>query len=103
VAKKVNKKGKKAEAEEELRWVTNSGAVITEEIAEQMAEDFEKNLRTCLRGSGATSAVPLSVPKASPPASASAFHPISTRLLGPGPTKKGALSANWPARLSTDI
>jgi hypothetical protein len=38
---KVNKGGK--EAEEELRWVTDSGKVITEEVAEQMAEDFEKN------------------------------------------------------------
>jgi len=41
VAKKVNKKGKKTE--EELRWVTNSGTVITEKVAEEMAEDFEKN------------------------------------------------------------
>lgn len=41
MAKKVKKQEKKTE--EELRWVTNSGAVITEEIAEQMAEDFEKN------------------------------------------------------------
>jgi HicB family len=38
---KVNKKGK--ETEEELRWVTDSGKVITEEVAEEMAEDFEKN------------------------------------------------------------
>lgn len=38
MAKKVNKK-----AEEELQWVTNSGAVITEEIAEQMAEEFERD------------------------------------------------------------
>jgi hypothetical protein len=38
---KVNKKAK--ETEEELRWVTNSGKVITEEVAEEMAEDFEKN------------------------------------------------------------
>jgi hypothetical protein len=35
MAKKVNKRGEKAE--EELRWVTDSGTVITEEIAEQMA------------------------------------------------------------------
>jgi hypothetical protein len=42
MAKKVNKPAKKAE-EEELRWVTDSGTVITEEIAEQMAEEFEKN------------------------------------------------------------
>lgn len=41
MAKKVNKKGKKTE--EELRWVTNSGTVITEKVAEEMAEDFEKN------------------------------------------------------------
>ena len=41
MAKKVNKQSEKAE--EELRWVTNSGMVITEEIAEEMAEDFEKN------------------------------------------------------------
>jgi len=41
MAKKVNKKVEKAE--EELRWVTDSGTVITEEIAEEMAEDFEKN------------------------------------------------------------
>lgn len=41
MAKKVNKQRKKAEGE--LRWVTNSGKVITEEIAEEMAEDFEKN------------------------------------------------------------
>lgn len=41
MAKKVNKRGK--QAEEELRWVTDSGTVITEEIAEQMAEEFEKN------------------------------------------------------------
>jgi hypothetical protein len=41
MAKKVNKRGKKGE--EELQWVTNSGFVITEEIAEQMAEDLEKN------------------------------------------------------------
>ena len=41
MAKKVNKRDEKAE--EELRWVTNSGTVITEEIAEEMAEDFEKN------------------------------------------------------------
>ncbi|HKF82458.1 MAG TPA: hypothetical protein VKB23_05810 [Solirubrobacterales bacterium] len=41
MAKKVNKQGEKTE--EELRWVTNSGLVITEEIAEQMAEDLEKN------------------------------------------------------------
>lgn len=38
---KVNKRGK--ETEEELRWVTNSGKVITEKVAEEMAEDFEKN------------------------------------------------------------
>lgn len=38
---KVNKRGK--EAKEELRWVTDSGKVITEEIAEKMAEEFEKN------------------------------------------------------------
>lgn len=38
---KVNKKGK--ETEEDLRWVTDSGKVITEEVAEEMAEDFEKN------------------------------------------------------------
>jgi hypothetical protein len=41
MAKKVNRKDKKAE--EELRWVTDSGAVITEKVAEEMAEDFEKN------------------------------------------------------------
>jgi hypothetical protein len=41
VAKKVNKPDKKVE--EELRWVTNSGKVITEKVAEEMAEDFEKN------------------------------------------------------------
>lgn len=41
MAKKVNKRGE--DVEEELRWVTDSGTVITEEIAEQMAEDFEKN------------------------------------------------------------
>jgi hypothetical protein len=40
MAKKLNKRGEKEE--EELRWVTNSGAVITEEIAAEMAEDFEK-------------------------------------------------------------
>jgi len=40
MAKKVNKQRK---TEAELRWVTNSGKVITEEIAEEMAEDFEKN------------------------------------------------------------
>jgi hypothetical protein len=38
---KVNKRAK--ETEEELRWVTNSGKVITEKVAEEMAEDFEKN------------------------------------------------------------
>lgn len=38
---KVNRKAKKTE--EELRWVTDSGKVITEEVAEEMAEDFEKN------------------------------------------------------------
>jgi hypothetical protein len=38
---KVNRKGK--ETEEDLRWVTDSGKVITEEVAEEMAEDFEKN------------------------------------------------------------
>jgi hypothetical protein len=38
---KVNKKGK--ETEEDLRWVTDTGKVITEEVAEEMAEDFEKN------------------------------------------------------------
>jgi hypothetical protein len=38
---KVNKKDK--ETEEELRWVTDSGKVITEKVAEEMAEDFEKN------------------------------------------------------------
>jgi hypothetical protein len=38
---KVNKRGKKPE--EELRWVTDSGAVITEEVAEQMAEEFERD------------------------------------------------------------
>lgn len=37
---KVNKKGKETE---ELRWVTDSGKVITEKVAEEMAEDFEKN------------------------------------------------------------
>ena len=41
MAKKVNKQEK--ETEKELRWVTNSGKVITEEVAEAMAEDFEKN------------------------------------------------------------
>jgi hypothetical protein len=41
VAKKVKKLDKKAA--EELRWVTNSGKVITEKVAEEMAEDFEKN------------------------------------------------------------
>ena len=40
---KVNKRGKKSEKEEELRWVTDSGMVITEEVAEQMAEEFERN------------------------------------------------------------
>jgi HicB family len=41
---KVNRKGKKGkETEEELRWVTDSGKVITEKVAEEMAEDFEKN------------------------------------------------------------
>jgi hypothetical protein len=38
---KVNKREK--ETEGELRWVTDSGKVITEEVAEEMAEDFEKN------------------------------------------------------------
>lgn len=38
---KMNKRGEKAE--EELRWVANSGAVITEEIAEQMAKEFERD------------------------------------------------------------
>jgi len=38
---KVNKRRKKSE-EEELRWVTDSGLVITEEVAERMAEEFEK-------------------------------------------------------------
>jgi hypothetical protein len=38
---KVNRKGK--ETEEELRWVTDSGKVITEKVAEEMAEDFEKD------------------------------------------------------------
>lgn len=41
MAKKVSKQGKKAE--EELRWVTNSGTVITEEVAERMAEEFERD------------------------------------------------------------
>lgn len=41
MAKEVNKRGKKAE--EELQWVTNSGTVITEEIAAQMAEEFERD------------------------------------------------------------
>jgi hypothetical protein len=41
MAKKVNKQGKKAK--EDLQWVTNSGTVITEEIAEQMAEEFERD------------------------------------------------------------
>jgi hypothetical protein len=41
MAKKLKKQEEKAE--EELRWVTDSGKVITEEIAEEMAEDFEKN------------------------------------------------------------
>lgn len=41
MAKKVRKQNEKAE--EELRWVTDSGRVITEEVAEEMAEDFEKN------------------------------------------------------------
>jgi hypothetical protein len=41
MAKRVNKRGGKAE--EELRWVTDSGTVITEEIAEQMAEEFERD------------------------------------------------------------
>ena len=40
MAKKLRKQEEKAE---ELRWVTDSGRVITEEIAEEMAEDFEKN------------------------------------------------------------
>jgi hypothetical protein len=40
MAKEVKKPGKKAE---ELRWVTDSGTVITEEIAEQMAEEFERD------------------------------------------------------------
>jgi hypothetical protein len=38
---KVNKQDK--ETKEELRWVTDSGMVITEEVAEDMAEEFEKN------------------------------------------------------------
>jgi predicted HicB family RNase H-like nuclease len=38
---KVNKQDK--ETKEELRWVTDSGMVITEEVAEEMAEEFEKN------------------------------------------------------------
>jgi len=37
---KVRKESKGAE---EQVWVTQSGTVITEEIAEQMAEDFERN------------------------------------------------------------
>ncbi len=41
MAKKVNKQGEKAE--KELRWVTDSGTVITEEVAEQMAEEFERD------------------------------------------------------------
>lgn len=41
MAKKVNKPDR--EAEGDLRWVTDSGAVITEEIAEQMAEEFERD------------------------------------------------------------
>ena len=41
MAKKVKKQGEKAD--EELRWVTDSGTVITEEIAEQMAEEFERD------------------------------------------------------------
>jgi hypothetical protein len=40
---KVNKRGKKSEEEEELRWVTDSGMVITEEVAERMAEEFERD------------------------------------------------------------
>ena len=38
---KVKKPGKKSE--DELRWVTDSGRVITEEVAEEMAEEIEKN------------------------------------------------------------
>jgi hypothetical protein len=38
---KVNKPAKKSEGE--LHWVTQSGAVITEEIAERMAEEFERD------------------------------------------------------------
>lgn len=41
MAKKVNKRDEKAK--EELRWVTDSGTVITEEVAEQMAEEFERD------------------------------------------------------------
>jgi len=41
MARKVNKR--KQKAEEELRWVTDSGTVITEEIAEEMAEEFERD------------------------------------------------------------
>lgn len=41
MAKKVKKQKEKAEGE--LRWVTDSGKVITEKVAEEMAEDFEKN------------------------------------------------------------
>jgi hypothetical protein len=40
MAKKVSKSKK---TKEELRWVTNSGTVITEEVAEQMAEEFERD------------------------------------------------------------
>ena len=39
--REVNKRGEKAE--EELRWVTDSGTVITEEVAEEMAEEIERD------------------------------------------------------------
>src|SRR3954453_11922149 len=38
---KVKKPNK--ETEGELRWVTDSGKLITEKVAEEMAEDFYKN------------------------------------------------------------
>ena len=41
MAKRVNK-GAQSD-EKELRWVTDSGTVITEEVAEQMAEEFERD------------------------------------------------------------
>ena len=96
-----SEKATKEGSEGRSAWGNRSGTVITEKVAEERAEEFEKDPPDRPSWSAATSAGPRSVPTAFHPVSASGSRPTSTKLPGPGPTRKAARSAISLARRST--